>query len=41
MLSMPYKVYRPIEIAVIPNLHVQNSEDVTITAVTKDGMPHT
>ena len=38
---MPYKVYRLAEIAVIPNLHVQNSEDVTVITVTKDGMPHT
>ena len=37
---MPYKVYMPAEIAAIPDLHVQNSEDVTIIVVTKDGMPH-
>ena len=40
MLSMPYRVDKPVETVVISDLHVQNSENAIIIIVTNDGMSH-
>ena len=33
MFSIPYQVYRPVEATAIPDLHIQNSKDATVTTI--------